>query len=1109
MSKKCSRLAIVVIVVVVVAVVGVVIFRGDGIRDEGSDFARPVVEREAKPAKVPLSRAVEDVEPAAKGQAEPQASGREESGGMITGLVQTADGKPITGATVRVWFYYSVYRRADRHFGDRGDTAVSGVEGAFVLNGLEEYGYYDLRVTKDGYATATEKRVEVGSDDTVIVLLIESVVSGTVFDEGTGETLAGIKVRLDNTVRDRDYFNPIDTTSDTKGRYSFRGIPASKTYYVDAMGDDVLAEAVGFGIEEGETKDDIDLYMFPSISLPVKAVLKGTNTPVENVTLRAEYWDRKAHFGRKGKGTTGADGLAVISGLRPGRYGISLSGENRYRTEEDRRGQMQSVAVTLVRGKTPETVVIEVIAGRTIRGKIVNEKNEPVDRVDIYPSRKERDRFTHAGFHNIYSDVDGRYEISLPPDESIFKLTFTHSGYARLERIVKFSEDEMEKVVDVVLTKGASVSGHVTDEAGQPIAGAEVMVRVKTDDGGSFGRGRSTNSEGFYKVDGINPGPVTVEAQKEGYAQAILEEFVLKEAGAMDINLVLRRGSFIAGRIMLGEVPLASGEVRFFSKTWHKMAITDNEGGFTIDGLEDGVYDITVSFHYRSSGAEPRYSLDFRDELKGIKTGTEDLVIQVGGLGSIQGTVRDAGDYEPITDFTIRVQKEYDRDRARVRSRRRLWGDPSVSVEDDGSFKVGMIIPGTYKLTAGAEGYAKKVVKDLLVKEDDVIQGVEILLERGGRIKGKVVRADTYEPVQNAGVSAGLIEYEEGGTTKITRSKSAKTDEAGMFETESLKSGEQYQIRVYHHEYPPKIIAEPVTITGLDTIDVGTITLDIGGTVEGKVIDADGKPIRNARLSARWDGGSRATEVDKKGEYELRGVLPGQRIIYCNIFPHDGVGRRRNLFKTAVVPAGETVTVDFALGEGIEVSMVITDNGHPVANSTIELFQVENLRRDLQKTQTDAAGNARFEDVEPGEYLVAIMGIEKGRSYMQPMHYQHKAIINIDAENNVFDIATSNVMFSGWLVRNDGTPAANSMLLFQSLDLGIPVWRERGEPGTIAYFFVGNTDSEGRFSMGRIPPGRYAAGLFVPQDENYIHSRTEILMEAGGSYEDVQLTITE
>ena len=61
---------------------------------------------------------------------------------------------------------------------------------------------------------------------------------------------------------------------------------------------------------------------------------------------------------------------------------------------------------------------------------------------------------------------------------------------------------------------GATVSGHVTDERGANVAGAEVRLRTRS---GMqlFGR---TDQEGVYKFTGLGPGEYILEVTAQGFA---------------------------------------------------------------------------------------------------------------------------------------------------------------------------------------------------------------------------------------------------------------------------------------------------------------------------------------------------------------------------------------------------------------------------------------------------------------------------------------------------------------------------------------------------------------------------------------------------------------
>src|SRR5438876_5904175 len=73
-----------------------------------------------------------------------------------------------------------------------------------------------------------------------------------------------------------------------------------------------------------------------------------------------------------------------------------------------------------------------------------------------------------------------------------------------------------EKSTDA--TKTGKISGHVVNDAGQPLA--DTLVSIRTYGGGGPGRTATTDSEGKFEVSGLEPVAYLMSASLPGYVAA-------------------------------------------------------------------------------------------------------------------------------------------------------------------------------------------------------------------------------------------------------------------------------------------------------------------------------------------------------------------------------------------------------------------------------------------------------------------------------------------------------------------------------------------------------------------------------------------------------------
>ncbi len=152
-----------------------------------------------------------------------------------------------------------------------------------------------------------------------------------------------------------------------------------------------------------------------------------------------------------------------------------------------------------------------------------------------------------------------------------------------------------------------------------------------------------------------------------------------------------------------------------------------------------------------------------------------------------------------------------------------------------------------------------------------------------GRVEGKVLNSANGEPVRKVTVTLATRKGAKG-TSYI-----AKSDACGKFAIEAVEAGE-YTILADRQGFiiktpgAPGVPSPPLKVESGQPVPEITITLVPLGVITGRVMDADGDPIRGADVRAMQYGymaGKRqlrsVTQVsaDDKGEFRLYGLRPG------------------------------------------------------------------------------------------------------------------------------------------------------------------------------------------------------------------------------------------
>jgi hypothetical protein len=200
------------------------------------------------------------------------------------------------------------------------------------------------------------------------------------------------------------------------------------------------------------------------------------------------------------------------------------------------------------------------------------------------------------------ADAEGRFEVGLDAPGHYF-VDVLGGGLGAMRGAVTAEidvPDEPEVARDVVLS-ALSISGRVSDTAGNPIARANVVAEGEA--GGTDGRPRrpsaNTAPDGSYTIEGVEPGRYQVTASANGYRTEKAGPIEVAEgAAAPRVDLTLAKGRLLRGRVIDPEgrgVPdtmvfvVAGGETRP-----SQPVQTDVNGTFETTAPSEGSVDVVA-----------------------------------------------------------------------------------------------------------------------------------------------------------------------------------------------------------------------------------------------------------------------------------------------------------------------------------------------------------------------------------------------------------------------------------------------------------------------------------------------------------------------------------
>jgi len=436
-----------------------------------------------------------------------------------------------------------------------------------------------------------------------------------------------------------------------------------------------------------------------------------------------------------------------------------------------------------------------------------------------------------------------------------------------------------------MLSTGAEISGRVLTADGKPLKHAFVEVKGKV----LAGIPQPTK-EGRYHVGTLRAGPYTVTAKADGYesAQKQVELTAGQKLSNLDFRLEYQGFGSVSGKVRLPDGSPADGAtVSFIIKSSggflgdsvsvsgliptgvdtnsnvKAFKTTDTTGVFSVNNLPAGTYTMFVS--------APGFPDISKQDIE-IKAGqsVKKLDVQLQRGGNIRGRVI-VPEGEPFPEKMLVVAGPVGISNGRIQ----VILDPIMALGQhsvkpslkDGRFIFKNLLPGEYEvITYGEERIVPPDPIKVQVESDKMVE-VELVLPRPGLIAGKVVRADTKEPVVGAEVSA---------TGKHVRFfRQARTAHDGTYKIKFLRAG-KHEVRCMSDGLAQALIHDVEVHEGKTTTEID-FALYEGGTVSGRIIVPGKMREKYKEMHIVMSGNSWVEgRPDAEGNYKIeRRILPG------------------------------------------------------------------------------------------------------------------------------------------------------------------------------------------------------------------------------------------
>lgn len=295
---------------------------------------------------------------------------------------------------------------------------------------------------------------------------------------------------------------------------------------------------------------------------------------------------------------------------------------------------------------------------------------------------------TEPSTSTLLSDDNGVFKIeNVLPGE--YLISAVKSGYDTSSATIQVNAGSISQA-DIILSrpdssilvKTGKIKGKVLELASNhPIQNVVITTTPATSS-------ITTDPEGLFLIDNVNPGSYTVSAKKNGYESATATIVVLKGLTAtanmilkaMDTSSTVTPGS-VEGIVRDGITGTAIEGVNISTDPATSTVTTDAEGKYSIGKITPGKIKVTAS----KSGYTP-VTLNVNIASSAAATANFELVSTT---GIIKGNVTDAATGLVIAGVNIKTTP----------------GTSTVTTDTTGNYQILNVTPGNFTVTAEKNGY--------------------------------------------------------------------------------------------------------------------------------------------------------------------------------------------------------------------------------------------------------------------------------------------------------------------------------------------------------------------------------------------------------------------
>lgn len=634
-------------------------------------------------------------------------------------------------------------------------------------------------------------------------------------------------------------------------------------------------------------------------------------------------------------------------------------------------------------GPIPARFTAELEGAWSVGGIVVDAEGKPVEGASVRPGIEYKKRpGDHGQLHGgapQRTGPDGKWHYDSVPIsmEKVF-VEIDHSGFKSNRRRLTRAEfgigPNQQPSTPIALDRGLTVTGKVTDEAGNPIAGALIRTKFLNDI-----RQATTAADGTYRLGGCEPVAARLVASAKGRATDLKE--LRLDPGMGPVDFRMPPGGKVRVRV-LDEKGDPVPKARIFFQRWRGRIeyFEFDHVGHTAD--EQGVWEWNEAplDEFRADICPPE-GMSLNDQP--LLARGEEFVFRTPPALLLTGKVFDAETKEPIRKFQVLPG-------VRSSETHMNWVESMRFSGTEGTF--------VYRQTHGyfahmvrveASGYRNIASRD--VKSDEGNVTIEFAMKKGVDIAAKVVTPD-LKPAAKAkialGVAGSQVNLENGDIEPAPYATRQDTDDSGSFRFPPQET--DFQLIITHPAGYAHLKAKP------DWEAVKIIRLEPWARVEGS-FRVGPEHMANVPITINMTGPHSYGEgVPSIFTHYDTTTGPDGRFVFERVFADKGwIGRRIMLSsKDGAAEAISAITVPVEFVGGKTSRVLIGGTGRAVVGklqppagfegrvpwnfALLDVRAIEKLETSPSfSVSVDRDGSFRIDDVPEGKYILHLQDFQR------------------------------------------------------------------------------------------------------------------------------------